>query len=68
MSTTRCGNTAVLQDNVSNSNLTNHVIHYGTKYATRMVLPHVTTGGLPDFIEISQGKTSSFSVIHFGDT
>ncbi|KAF3844268.1 hypothetical protein F7725_013609 [Dissostichus mawsoni] len=35
-------------------NLANVVIHHGTKYAAGMVLPYGSTGGLPDFVEISQ--------------
>lgn len=35
-------------------NLTNVVIHHETKYAAGMVLPYGPTGGLPDFVEISQ--------------
>lgn len=34
--------------------LTSAVIHHGTKYAAGMVLPNGSTGGLPDFVEISQ--------------
>ena len=34
-------------------NLANVVIHHGTKYAAGMVLPYGSTGGLPDFVEIS---------------
>lgn len=35
-------------------NLTNAVIHHGTKYAAGMVLPYGSTGGQPDFVQISQ--------------
>ena len=35
-------------------NLTNVAILHGTKYAAGMVLPHGSTGGLPDFVMISQ--------------
>lgn len=35
-------------------NLTNSLTHHGTKYASGMVLPHGSTCGLPDFVEILQ--------------
>lgn len=34
--------------------LTNVVSFHGTKYAVGMILPYGSTGGLPDFVEISQ--------------
>ena len=35
-------------------NLTNVAILHGTKYAAGMVLPYGSTGGIPDFVMISQ--------------
>lgn len=34
--------------------LTNALSYHGTRYAVGMILPHGSTGGLPDFVEISQ--------------
>lgn len=34
--------------------LTNSMSYCGTRYAVLMILPHGSTGGLPDFVEISQ--------------
>lgn len=34
--------------------MTNALSYHGTRYAVGMILPHGSTSGLPDFVEISQ--------------